>query len=166
MATPSEINSFWIDEVGPEGWYQGSEALDQTIRDRFLSDWSRNLFRDDARAFSMDSVARTCASDAIDRGFDLQIALPQRQFFYTPFMHSEDLADQDRSVALYAERMSDLPGEGDTLHARAHREIIRKFGRFPYRNSALGRETTKQEDKFLTDGGYEEIVEELEKTTS
>lgn len=186
MATPDQITHFWIDDVGPEGWYTSSDALDDTIRSRFLSDWQaagdgqldhwqdnaegalafviltdqfpRNMFRGDARSFATDDTARDAASRAIGAGLDMKIDLPARQFFYLPFMHSEDLADQDRCVALMGERMSAPTGQGDTLHARAHREIIRQFGRFPYRNAALGRDTTPAEQAFLSDGGYGQIL--------
>lgn len=191
MIPPDQITHFWINEVGPEGWYASSEALDDTVRRRFLTDWQaagrgdldhwrddaegalafliltdqfpRNMFRGDGRSFATDAAARDCARRAMDAGFDRQTALPARQFFYLPFMHSEDMADQDLCVALMGERMSETPGQGDTLHARAHREIIRRFGRFPYRNAALGRDTTPEEQNFLTDGGYGRIVAELQR---
>lgn len=190
MSEPSEIISFWIDEVGPKGWYDASDKLDQTIRDRFMADYEaardgardawrdspdgalafliltdqfpRNMFRGDARSFATDPAARACADHAIARNLDMQIPLPDRQFFYLPFMHSEAMEDQDRCIALMAERMAETPGQGDTLHARVHREIIRRFGRFPYRNEALGRDSSPEEIAFIKDGGYTALRKQLE----
>ncbi|MCK8463714.1 DUF924 domain-containing protein [Aliiroseovarius sp. S1339] len=190
MTEPRDIIAFWIDEVGPKGWYEASDALDEEIRARFMADWQaahdgardhwktsadgalgfliltdqfpRNMFRGDARSFATDPAARACADYAIEHGLDMQIALPDRQFFYMPFMHSEAMEDQDRCIALMAERMAETPGQGDTLHARVHREIINRFGRFPYRNDALGRDTTPEERAFIDDGGYTELRKRFE----
>lgn len=189
MVTPEEILSFWLDEVGPEGWYAQDDALDDTIRDRFMAAWqgamegryalwltypsgvlayiiltdqfSRNMFRGDARSFASDHLAKAAAKQAIHRGWDLKIDAPARQFFYMPLMHSENLCDQDRCVRLMKERM---PGCGDSnlLHARVHREIIRLFGRFPYRNEALSRRTTAAENTFVAEGGYGAILRGLQ----
>jgi uncharacterized protein (DUF924 family) len=180
------ILEFWIDTVGPDGWYRSDPALDATIRDHFgalweaarrgaLDGWTvkpetslalvilldqfpRNMFRDDARAFASDAKALCIAKTAIGRGFDERVPMPQRQFFYLPLMHSEVLADQDRSVRLFtlqAER-------GDNLrHARAHRAVIRRFGRFPYRNDALGRTSRSVERDWLASGGYRAALEEV-----
>lgn len=191
MATAQKIIRFWVEDTGPEGWYNGTDALDTTIRDRFLPSWEaaragaldhwqdtaegalgfliltdqfpRNMFRGDARSFATDAAALACAERAIDNGLDLQIDLPTRQFFYMPFMHSEEMVMQDRCVELMQDRMSDPRGAGDTLHARVHREIIRKFGRFPYRNEALGRESSAEETAFIQDGGYASIRDEIQK---
>ncbi|MCK0143863.1 DUF924 family protein [Aliiroseovarius sp. F20344] len=191
MATPEDIIRFWIDETGPEGWYNGTQKLDDEIRSRFMADWEaarsgeladwqgsaegalgfiiltdqfpRNMFRGDARSFATDAAALTCADAAVHAGLDLQIDLPNRQFFYMPFMHSEKMTDQDRCIDLMQDRMSDPRGAGDTLHARVHREIIRKFGRFPYRNEALGRESSAEETAFIQDGGYASIRDEIQK---
>ncbi|WP_282064690.1 DUF924 family protein [Aliiroseovarius marinus] len=190
MATAQNIIRFWVDDTGPEGWYNGTEELDNAIRDRFLPSWEaartgaldhwqdtaegalgfliltdqfpRNMFRGDARSFATDAVALSCAERAIDNGLDLQIDLPTRQFFYMPFMHSEEMAMQERCIELMQDRMSDPRGEGDTLHARVHREIIHRFGRFPYRNQALGRFSSAEEDEFIRDGGYGHILHELQ----
>ena len=175
--TPKAINSFWLEEVGEQGWYARSDALDQSIRDRFLPAWSRaadlapawadtpegalagliltdqfprNMFRDDPRAFDTDPLARALARAAVDNGFHLQIPEPARQFFYLPFEHSEDLADQDHAVALFRQHM---PGE-NLHHAQLHRDTIARFGRFPWRNAALGRPSTTQEQAYLAAGGY------------
>ena len=184
MTTPEEILGFWLDEVGPKRWYAVDAALDAGIRERFLAIWEaaregelagwgedparsfgyliltdqfpRNMFRGDARAFASDGLARQAAYVAIDRRWDLTVAEPQRQFFYLPLVHSECLTDQDRAVRLFKDRMPEATD--NLLHARAHREVIRRFGRFPWRNDPLGRETTPQERAFLDAGGYGALV--------
>ncbi len=83
----------------------------------------------------------------------MQIAEPARQFFYMPLMHSENLCNQDRAVRLIHTRMPET-GHSNQDHACAHRAVIRDFGRFPYRNDALGRKTTSVEQAFLDAGGY------------
>ncbi|GLK62559.1 DUF924 family protein [Paracoccus kondratievae] len=180
-ATPQEINRFWIDEVGDKGWYARSDALDDTIRTRFLSlwetaadlvpDWTttpegalaaliltdqfpRNMFREDPRAFATDALALKTADAAIAQGFDLQIQPPARQFFYLPFEHSEELINQHRAVELFREFM---PGE-NLRHAELHRDTIAKFGRFPWRNAALGRTPTEAEIRVMEAGGYGALV--------
>lgn len=190
MVTPDEVLGFWLDEVGPSGWYAASDALDQKIRDRFEAAWTgamegrhalwltypsgalayiilldqfpRNMFRGSGKAFASDRFALAAAKQAIGKNWDLKIDEPARQFFYMPLMHSENLCDQDRCVRLMADRM---PQEGGSnlLHARAHREIIRTFGRFPYRNDALGRAYTLSERSYVNDGGYGSTVEALKK---
>ena len=186
MSTPNDpmpagIIRFWIDETGPKGWYTQSDDLDRTIRERFMPAWieaprlaaewagtaegslaaliltdqfPRNMFRNDARAFSTDPLALRIARAAIDAGHDLATPEPARQFFYLPFEHSEALADQDRAVALFAERM---PGENQ-IHAQVHRDTIAKFGRFPWRNEALGRPPTLSEQAVMEAGGYGALV--------
>ena len=119
----------------------------------------RNMFRDEGRAFASDPLARHVATFAWHKKIDLGIDPPLRQFFYLPLMHSESIVDQDRCVALFKARMPDAAN--NLLHARAHREVIRRFGRFPYRNAALGRQTTPEEQAFLDGGSYGAIVREL-----
>ena len=188
MVRPDDILSFWLDAVGEKGWYNSSDALDQEIRDRFLPAWEaacdgaygmwltypsgalayvilldqfpRNMFRENGRAFETDHLARAAAKVAIDRGWDLRIDEPARQFFYLPLMHSEVLSDQDRCVRLMLERMPEA-GASNLLHAQAHREVIRMFGRFPYRNAALARRVTREEHEYLERGGYGQTVEML-----
>lgn len=189
MVGPEDVLSFWLDEVGPEGWYLQDDALDAQIRDRFLETWQaacdgkfslwltypsgslayiilmdqfpRNMFRGSARAFASDKVALAAAKCAVDKSWDLKIDEPARQFFYLPMMHSESLCDQERCVRLMCERMTQS-GPGNLLHARAHREVIRKFGRFPYRNAALERPTTELEALYVSNGGYGATVRELQ----
>ncbi|MCP5076073.1 MAG: DUF924 domain-containing protein [Rhodobacteraceae bacterium] len=188
MEKAQRVLEFWINEVGPPGWYQGSDALDQTIRDRFLLDWEmasrgeldswksypdkslalvilvdqfpRNMFRNDPRAFATDKRARCVASKALVAGFDKRTPEPQRQFYYLPLMHSECLTDQERCVRLIKTRMPDSD-QGNLTHAKVHREIIRMFGRFPYRNEALGRKSTDAEKTFIDDGGYQKILNDI-----
>jgi uncharacterized protein (DUF924 family) len=186
MSNPEDILAFWLDEVGEAGWYKAEDALDQTIRERFLNDWqramegayamwltypsgmlayiiltdqfSRNMFRDTGRAFASDRLARAAAKVAIARGWDMKIDGMARQFFYMPLMHSECLSDQERCVRLMKERMPD-GGAANLIHARAHREVIRQFGRFPTRNKALARNPTAPEAAFVNEGGYRKALE-------
>lgn len=189
MAQPEQILAFWLDEVSPSQWYGGSEELDAEIKTRFLDSWDasmagryglwltypsgtlayliltdqfpRNMFRGTPRAFASDRRARSAAKAALGHGFDLRIDLPARQFFYTPLMHSENLCDQDRCVRLMHERLGG--GAAQVLHARAHREIIRQYGRFPSRNQALARRDLPREVEFHANGGYGNIVERLQR---
>jgi uncharacterized protein (DUF924 family) len=189
MVSPDEILRFWLDEIGPAGWYNPTAELDETIRHRFASAWKavtegsyglwltypsgtlayiiltdqfpRNMFRDEGRAFASDDIARTAAKMAIDRDWDLKIDEPARQFFYLPLMHSENLCDQERCVRLMKERMPDA-GASNLLHAQAHREVIRQFGRFPYRNDALDRRSSGGESNYLNEGGYGATVRALQ----
>lgn len=188
MIGPDEILAFWLDECGPEQWFKSDPVLDNTIRARFESTWeaaragshslwltyptgalayviltdqfSRNMFRDDPRAFGMDTPALAAAKSAIAKGWDMRIDAPARMFFYLALEHSENLSDQDRAVRLICERIKD-----DTflLHARAHREVIRQFGRFPHRNAALSRTSTAAEQAHLDAGGYGEVLRTLER---
>jgi uncharacterized protein (DUF924 family) len=183
MTQVEEVIAFWR-EVGPDGWYRGDAALDQKVRARFeglwraardgaCADWMgsaegalalilvldqfpRNMFRDAPESFATDAAALARAQKAIARGHDCQIAPPLRQFFYLPFMHAESLPAQDQGIDLFAARMP-----GDNLrHARAHRAVIARFGRFPWRNAALGRVSSPEEQRFLADGGYAKALEE------
>ncbi len=127
-----------------EGNAQGALAL-LILLDQF----PRNMFRGEARAFATDPLARAVASRAILNGFDG--AFPDmRGFFYLPFMHSEDLADQERALAFYRARND----EDGLKWASRHADIIRRFGRFPHRNAILGRITTPEERAFLDGGGF------------
>ncbi|MBW4708564.1 DUF924 domain-containing protein [Roseobacter sp. YSTF-M11] len=189
MVGPQEILSFWLDETGPESWYKQSDALDSAIRTRFEKTWkgacegrfslwltypngalayiilmdqfSRNMFRDTEQAFASDRAALAAAKSAIDKGWDMRIDEPARQFFYLPLMHSENLCDQDRCVRLICERMPKCGAE-NLIHAQAHRAVIRQFGRFPTRNETLGRVHTTVEREFLARGGYGEMIRSLQ----
>jgi uncharacterized protein (DUF924 family) len=184
---PEDLLAYWLDDVGPKGWYGGGEDLDRAIRARFSSAWDqardgafglwltspagalayviltdqlpRNMFRGTAQAFATDPNARAAARVALGRDWDLAISLPARQFFYMPLEHAENLVDQDRAVELFAARMPEDAEMG--LHARAHRAVIRRFGRFPGRNAALGRADTPEEAAWLAEGGYAAEVNRL-----
>ena len=175
--TPESIVAFWT-EAGPPRWFKKDPAFDAEISERFLAtheaaaegrlaDWEksasgalammllldqfpRNMFRDSGRAFATDPQALALAKRAIGRGFDLQVAPQMRAFFYLPFMHAEDLIEQNRGVTLYR-TAGDSDGE---KWAQLHADIIRRFGRFPHRNAVLGRVTTPEEKAFLDGGGF------------
>lgn len=187
MATANEIVNFWIEEVGPEGWYSVDPDLDKTIIDRFRADrdaakagqmdgwqdsapsslallilldqFSRNMFRGDAEAFAADDKAIAVAKTAIAKDQDQEIPPPAQQFFYLPFMHSEDLRVMDYGIGMLRTRTK---LDNTLFHMMAHRRIIERYGRFPFRNDALGRETSPEEREFLESGGYKKVVEELE----
>jgi uncharacterized protein (DUF924 family) len=175
--TKETLLAFWSG-AGPSAWYAKTPAFDAAIRARFealhhsaargeLDAWAqsaagalallllldqvpRNLFRGSAHAFATDPLARALAERAIAQGFDIATPLPMRQFFYLPFEHSENAQDQARAVALCVAH-----GEGDLEKwARLHADIIARFGRFPHRNRALGRETSAAEQRFLDEGGF------------
>ena len=185
-----EITEFWIG-AGPEAWYRRDDDFDAEIRTRFGAAWQRaaagamdhwinaaptalalmilldqfprNMFRADPRAFATDAKVLGLAKDALEMGHDLRIPEPERQFFYLPFMHSEDLADQTRAIELIETRMPQT-AQGNVIHARAHAEIIRRFGRFPYRNADLGRDMTAEEQAFLDAGGYGSVLRSLQES--
>jgi len=163
-----EVLDFWFSELTERDWWAKSDALDERIRARFaglhgrlatsdardvegptatlaailvLDQFSRNMFRGTARAFATDAVARRLARDAIEQGYDLAMRPEERVFLYLPFEHSEDRADQQRSVDL----ISKLGREDWTAYAGAHQALIDRFGRFPHRNAALGRTSTPEE---------------------
>ena len=129
-------------------WEESAEgALALVI---LLDQFPRNMFRGSAHAFATDALARVVANRALARGFDQATEEMMRPFFYLPFMHSELLADQDRSV-----RLHEAFGDPERLkYAAIHRDIVMKFGRFPHRNRAMGRDTTSAEQEFLDDAGF------------
>jgi uncharacterized protein (DUF924 family) len=163
-----EVLAFWFDELGPAQWYRKDADLDARIRARFgelharlaqgpepapatdrealativvLDQFSRNLFRDDPRAFAADARARAVADALIARGGDVAMSPAERLHVYLPFEHSEAPGDQQRAVALVAA----LGNPTWTQYAEAHRALIERFGRFPHRNAVLGRESTADE---------------------
>jgi uncharacterized protein (DUF924 family) len=172
-----DVATFWR-AASPPKWFSKDVDFDREITTRFLaaheaaaagrlSDWEatpegafallilldqfpRNMFRGSARAFATDPLARAVADRAIARGFATRAADTERAFFYLPFEHSEKLADQERSLALWRQSGS---GEIDK-YAQTHADIIRRFGRFPHRNAVLGRATTPEEQAFLDAGGF------------
>ena len=182
-----DILEFWS-SAGAESWYLQSAELDGQIRERYEAAWSdalagkyshwqlearsalalvilldqfpRNMFRNNKNSFASDRMARCVANKAIGRNFDQQIEGAMRQFFYLPFMHSESVTDQDTAVRAFLTRM---PEANNLLHARVHRQVIRDFGRFPYRNEALGRESTEKELAYLDAGGYGFTFQNIDK---
>jgi uncharacterized protein (DUF924 family) len=173
--TPGDIIRFWFDETPRERWFRVDPEFDKQIRDRFAEAWKRgrdglleawedtpedalalvvlldqfprNMFRGTADAFASDGMARDVAKRAIARNYDLALPPDQRSFLYLPLMHSEVLADQDESVRLTGERLGRT--HYSMPYALNHRDVVRRFGRFPARNNALGRDTTPEEAKFL-----------------
>jgi len=157
-------------------WFQKSEPFDAEIRRRFLATWERaargelgpwqttplaslalvvtldqfprNMFRGTARSFASDSLALATARETTARGFDLLLSPVERLFIYLPFEHAEDLAAQRRSLAL-----CHALDPQDMQYAKRHYEIIARFGRFPHRNAALGRQSTAEEAEFLKQPG-------------
>lgn len=169
------IVAFWFEETKPQQWFQINPEFDQTIKDRFsgtyelaasgvCDEWKkdaegclalcivldqlpRNMFRGTEKAFETDKKALLISKHAIHRGFD-QILVPmKRRFLYMPFMHSENLNDQKKSVELFGNMQVDDPMGYE--HALRHYREIERFGRFPYRNKALSRENTPEEDEYL-----------------
>jgi uncharacterized protein (DUF924 family) len=180
-AHPADVVTFWR-QAGPKRWFEKSPAFDDAVRLRFepthhaaargqydgwietaegalallilLDQFPRNLYRGSAHSYATDPLARHFAREAVDRGHDRAIEPLLRGFFDLPFSHSENLADQDRAVAL-CEAMQRETGEpGNLKWAILHRDIIVRFGRFPHRNRALGRLTTAEEQAFLDEGGF------------
>lgn len=175
---PATVLDFWFAELGPQAWFTKDEALDASIRSRFLpiydhvsntatpdalsitpetalaalitlDQFPRNMFRGSARMFESDPKALQLARDAVAKGLDQQVELARRLFFYLPFEHSEALSDQEQSLALF-EKL----GDPHYLEfAIAHRDIIARFGRFPHRNAVLGRPSSSEELDFLAQPG-------------
>jgi len=155
-------------------WFQKDPAFDDQIRARFLplyeeaargalaawkhspreclaliillDQFPRNMFRGDARTYATDALALDAARYAVDSGYDRSLSEIERTFIYLPFEHSENLADQERALALFR-------GNPNYEWARKHWEIVRRFGRFPHRNAVLGRQSTPAEIEFLKQPG-------------
>ena len=120
-----------------------------------LDQFSRNLHRGSPEAYAADAQARALACDAVSRGLDKELHPMERLFLYLPFEHSEDLADHHESVRLF-EAIRLTLGDSTVEHAYRHRDVIRRFGRFPHRNAMLGRESTAEEQRYLAqpDAGF------------
>jgi uncharacterized protein (DUF924 family) len=174
--TAAEVVAFWR-QAGRTLWFAKDADFDRRFREAFLpaheaaargdlDGWQatpegalallllldqlpRNAFRGTARMYATDAAARRVAAAAVDAGHDQAIPSDLRTFFYLPFGHSEDLADQDRSVALCR-----TLGPPDSTSSERHRDIVKRFGRFPHRNAVLGRKTTPEEQQFLDSGGF------------
>lgn len=176
-----DVLTYWIEDVGWQGWWVTDPDVDATIARRFgtLSDeaaagglnrWQvsargslalivltdqfrRNLHRGTAKAFGADALARCITKSAIARGQDMETTEPGRMFFYLPLEHSESLQDQERCMRLFLTRLPSLDPAGLEASYK-HREVIRRFGRFPSRNAALGRQDTDAELAYRAEGGY------------
>ncbi|MBL8258787.1 MAG: DUF924 domain-containing protein [Candidatus Competibacteraceae bacterium] len=173
VARPEDLIAFWFAESSQARWFDSTVAFDQTLRERFLAtyraaadgqlaEWEQtpagalalaialdqfplNMFRGKPESFATEAAARAVAERAIAREFDRELKPMERLFLYLPFMHSENLADQDRSVQWF-----DRLGLDDSARfARHHRDLIVRFGRFPHRNAILGRDNTAEEIAYL-----------------
>lgn len=180
--TKQEIIHFWFEETEPQLWFQHSEEFDDHIRDRFsvtydmakdglCHDWAidaagslalclvldqfpRRMFRGTAAAYATDEKAQLIAKQALHKGFDQVMPHEQRFFLYLPFEHSEDVNDQKRNIALFKAMERENPLAYRT--AMRHFQTFERFGRFPQRNEALGRENTPEEEVWLKEnaGNY------------
>lgn len=181
--TPQDVLEFWFAPESKKRWFESTDTFDAEISRRFegtgkiladpiavtgidwradpssqlaeiivLDQFPRNIYRGTPDAFAWDSQARVAANSLVDKGWDMELAKDRRSFAYMPFMHAEDLAAQNRCVELVGSR---LQGDESTLrHAKLHRDVIERFGRFPHRNAVLGRDSTPAEIAFLQNGGY------------
>ncbi|MDE1992119.1 MAG: DUF924 domain-containing protein [Rhizobiaceae bacterium] len=175
--TPQEVLSFWFEECTNEDWFRSTVMLDDEMRRRFrdthlalaaevpdswrataesrlaavivLDQFARNIYRATPLAFATDGLALREAKAALEVGADRKVSDEQRIFFYMPFEHSEDLAEQDRAVALF----QSLRLEEQIDYAIRHRQVIAEFGRFPHRNAMLGRPSTEAEKEYLAQPG-------------
>ncbi|HRO32986.1 MAG TPA: DUF924 family protein [Brevundimonas sp.] len=174
---PKTVVGFWK-AAGPDKWFAKDEAFDAQFRDRFmdahiaaarreldgwmdtaegalalmilLDQFPRNVWRNTGHAFATDPLARHLALSALDAGRDQEVENDLRRFFYLPLQHAEDLALQERQVALF--QAMDRPA--DDRWAEHHHGVIARFGRFPHRNAALGRDTAPDEAAFLEEDGF------------
>jgi len=173
IAAAHELLGFWFSEESKKRWFKSTVEFDNELRDKYaslyeaathdkLEHWRGNvksalalvilldqiplnIFRGQPRSFASDGQAREVAADVIAHGWDKSLDDEQKAFLYLPFMHSETLADQDRAVALY--QAAGL--EHNLRYALHHREIVRRFGRFPHRNAILGRPSSDEEQAWL-----------------
>lgn len=173
--TQNEIIHFWFEELEPQQWFQQSDVVDDEIRERFavthemaadglsnhwaddpdgalalvivLDQFPRHMYRGSPKSFASDERALLIAKQSIHKGFDQVLEPVKRGFLYLPFQHSEVLTDQRKSVELFGS-MADQNPAGD-MYAKRHLVPVEKFGRFPHRNEALGRESTEEEIEFL-----------------
>lgn len=173
MVSIRELLDFWFSEQVAKLWFNSTPAFDNELRERFgatyaaacrdqLEHWQEtaegalalvilldqiplNIFRGQPQSFATEARARAVAEQAIAHGLDARLSGPQKAFLYMPYMHSEKQADQDISVDLFSRAGLD----NNLRFAKHHREIVRRFGRFPHRNAILGRESTPEEIEWL-----------------
>ena len=174
---PQAILHFWFTELTPKQHFAKDAALDEAIRTRFgatleaaarcelfgwratpegrlaevlvLDQFSRNVYRDTARAFAQDALALALAQELVASGQDRSLPTAQRVFAYMPYMHSESAVIHEQALKLFAQ-----PGMEDTLRfEQRHQAIIERFGRYPHRNAILGRPSTPEELVFLSEPG-------------
>ena len=173
MRSPEEVLKFWFVEHGSDDWYAGRPEFDAAISDQFgqthshvakgeawewrknldgrlaeiivLDQFSRQLFRGRPEAFAQDKMALALAQEVVALGWDRELPVERRAFVYLPFMHAESVAIQAVSVRLY----QGLGAEEQLEYALKHQETIARFGRFPFRNDALGRESTAEETAYM-----------------
>jgi len=172
-----DVISFWFGEHGQDDWFGADAAFDALIAERFaqthtalargegylwrnspegrlaeiivLDQFSRQLYRSEARAFAQDGMALVLAQEAVARGDDRRLDTPGRMFLYMPYMHAESLLVHDEAMRLFGGL-----GMPDTLEfEKAHRDTIARFGRYPMRNAALGRESTPEEIAYIAERG-------------
>lgn len=172
----ADLHYFWFHKLTPADWFGGGEAVNEAIRRRFAR-WHtmlrteradsfldsprgalaavllfdqvpRNLFRDDRRAFATDALALTITHAALRRGWDEGLSFAERQFLYMPLMHSEGICGQFLSLRLFRQ----LPSRYGWNFARAHYNMIARFGRFPHRNPLLRRKSTAAEVRAVEAG--------------
>ncbi len=172
---PQTILNFWYKEHGPNDWFSKNDAFDAEIREKFLpiheaavrgelrswrempqgrlaeilvlDQFSRNIYRNDARSFATDTRALELAEDAIAMGDDLKLSKQERQFLYMPLMHSESKDTHSRALWLFATLLPQFWNA--FLYEWKHKRIIDRFGRYPHRNEILGRTSTPEEEEFL-----------------
>jgi uncharacterized protein (DUF924 family) len=173
VTTADKLVAFWFSERVRPLWFKSTPEFDAELREDYLptyraalrgelAHWAEtpegalalvvcldqlplNMFRGEVESFAGEAPSREIAQTAIERGFDQSLDDAQKAFLYMPFMHSEELADQDRVLALFAQA-----GLTDNLHwAKHHRDIVARFGRFPHRNAILGRVSTPEELAYL-----------------
>lgn len=177
MKNADDVLSFWFEELEPSQWYVADPELDRHIQEEFLEthssaaacelavwrdtpngrlaevivldQFSRNLFRNQAKAFAYDALALSLSQAAIASGDDQELTPEKRAFLYLPFMHSESRQIHEQAMHLFAQ-----PGlEGNLDFEKKHKDIIDRFGRYPHRNAILGRESSVEEIEFLKQPG-------------
>ncbi|HTJ56453.1 MAG TPA: DUF924 family protein [Devosiaceae bacterium] len=177
MEAPEAVIDFWFEEHGEKDWWGAEPEFDREVAERFsetharlalgegfswrgnalgrlaeiivLDQFSRHLYRNDPRAFAQDGMALVLAQEAIAARNDLTLRPVRRMFLYMPLLHSESVVIHEAAQPLFAE----LDSEGFVEAAAGHLECVRRFGRFPKRNAALGRETTPEEQAYLAEIG-------------